>query len=247
MQPVTAGRASATPTRAGQYLITGTSDANGLLFDGTIAGVGTSYAVNYPSAATTSVYGPDNLGGGDLRLVGSYKNADAATAAVTVNGFLFEGTTADSRAAPQLPDDRLSRARSSTTSTARWAASRSATTTARRPRQDSLPLGPGHAFLYDIAHEHVPDRHRLSRLDEQHRLRHLVQRRHELHDLRRLQPRPGQQFRRSGSADRPGLPGRLRLRDRQVHPLDVVRLPERRPTSSPISRASAASRRASTR
>ena len=41
-------------------------DANGLLFDGTIAGVGTSYAVNYPSAATTSVYGPDNLGGGDV-------------------------------------------------------------------------------------------------------------------------------------------------------------------------------------
>ena len=34
--------------------------------------------------------------------------------------------------------------------------------------------------------EHVPDRHRLSGLDDHHGLRHLVQRRHELHDLRRL-------------------------------------------------------------
>ncbi len=74
---------------AGQYLITGTSDDNGLLYEGPItASGGTAYAVNFPDAATTSVYGPDNLGGGSLRLVGSYTK-DART-----HGFVFNGTTA---------------------------------------------------------------------------------------------------------------------------------------------------------
>ena len=68
-QGIRAGDAS------GQYLITGTSDSNGLLYEGPISGVGgTSYSVNYPGADTTSVYGPDNLGNGELRLVGSYND-----------------------------------------------------------------------------------------------------------------------------------------------------------------------------
>src|SRR6202043_2060035 len=76
---------------SGQYLMSGTSNANGLLFDGTIAGVGTSYPLKYPNAASTTLYGPENRGGGTVRLVESYKNPDASTAAVKVNGFLFEG------------------------------------------------------------------------------------------------------------------------------------------------------------
>jgi hypothetical protein len=79
----------------GQYLLVGSSGDTGLLFDGTIAGAGTSHAVNYPGAAATSVYGPDNLNGTGVRLVGTYRTADASTAAVKVNGFVFEGTTAD--------------------------------------------------------------------------------------------------------------------------------------------------------
>ena len=51
----------------------------------------------------------------------------------------------------------------------------------------SLPLGPGNAYVYDIATPVVYLDH-LSRLGEQHRLWHLVQRRHELHDRRRVQP-----------------------------------------------------------
>jgi hypothetical protein len=95
LQPVSGWQGIRGADTAGQYLISGTSGPNGLLFNGSITGQGTSYAVDYPGAATTSVYGPDNLGGGAVRLVGSYKTATVSTDPVTVNGFLFEGTTAD--------------------------------------------------------------------------------------------------------------------------------------------------------
>src|SRR5207244_3481600 len=94
-QPVSAWQGLRGSDTPGQYLIAGTSGDNGLLFEGTMAGLGTSYLVNYPGAATTSVYGPDNLGNGVVRLVGSYKNPDAAMDPVTVHGFVFEGTVAD--------------------------------------------------------------------------------------------------------------------------------------------------------
>ena len=152
---------------------------------GPITGVGgTSYAVNYPGAVTTSVYGPDDLGNGVLRLVGSYKNGDDA-----VHGFLFQGTTADLAQRRQLPDDRLSRRDSTPTSTARWAASRSATPTARR---GTCPLGTGHAFLYDVAQDAILTDIVYPGLDQHHGLRHLVQRRHELHDLPAATPTLGE-------------------------------------------------------
>ena len=78
----------------GKYLITGTSDNNGLLFIGSIKGVGKSYFLNFPHAATTSVYGPDDLGGSSIRLVGSYRNPLSIVDPVTVHGFLYQGTTA---------------------------------------------------------------------------------------------------------------------------------------------------------
>ena len=66
--------------------------------------------------------------------------------------------------------------------------------------EGNLPIGTGHAFLYDVAHEHVPARHRLSGLDVHHGLRHLVQRRHELHDRRRLHRPSSSRVRRSATA-----------------------------------------------
>jgi trimeric autotransporter adhesin len=81
-------RASGT---SGQYLIAGTSGSNGLLYDGPISGVGgTAYSVNYPGAETTSVYGPDLLSNGQLRLVGSYTTGNGLT-----QGFLFQGPVDD--------------------------------------------------------------------------------------------------------------------------------------------------------
>jgi parallel beta-helix repeat protein len=80
-------------TNANQYLICGTSAANGLLYTGPIAGGGTSYAVNYPgpSITSTSVYGPDNLTAGALRLVGSYKKSTDTT--IYNHGFVWDGLT----------------------------------------------------------------------------------------------------------------------------------------------------------
>ena len=43
-----------------------------------------------------------------------------------------------------------------------------------------------HAFLYSVSQDYDPDPHRLSGLDNDLSLRHLVQRRHELYDLRWL-------------------------------------------------------------
>jgi len=79
----------------GQYLISGTStdaESDGILFVGPITATGgTTYPVRVPGAQSTSVYGPDNLGAGQVRLVGSYINAGSSTR----HGFLFEGTTTD--------------------------------------------------------------------------------------------------------------------------------------------------------
>ena len=115
----------------GQYIITGTSDADGLLFRGSIDGVGTGYTVNYPLADDTSVYGPDNLGNDNVHLVGTYKNADYQTAPVAVHGFLYQGPTRPTSINPAITPRSTIPARSTTTSTARWADWWSATTTAR--------------------------------------------------------------------------------------------------------------------
>ena len=95
-QPVTSWQGIREFGTGGDYLITGNSGTNGLLYVGPISGTGgTAYEVNYPNTATatttsTSVYGPDDLGNGVLRLVGSYKTGDGV-----VNGFVFQGTVAD--------------------------------------------------------------------------------------------------------------------------------------------------------
>ena len=150
-QPVSLWQGIRNSDAPNRYLISGTSGDNGLLFDGTIAGVGASFLVNYPNAATTSVYGPDNSAGNEVRLVGVYKNADAATAAVKVNGFLFEGTTADlsnpaNYRTVNQPGAEFNYVHSTMNGLAVG-------------NYDSQPdhgmggllLGPGHAYIYDIA------------------------------------------------------------------------------------------------
>ena len=100
LQPVSAWQGIRGGDAPGQYLIVGTSDSsagdNGLLYVGPISGAGgTSYKVDYPYKVAgpntaTSVYGPDNLGGGVYRLVGSYHEGDGI-----IHGFIFQGTTAE--------------------------------------------------------------------------------------------------------------------------------------------------------
>jgi len=143
MQPVSAWQGIRSSATSGQYLISGTSNANGLLYEGPISGAGgTSYSVNYPNAASTSVYGPDNLAGNQVRLVGSYKNGDG-----TVHGFLFEGTTADlSQSSDYQPIDYPNAQYTYVHSTM----GDLAVGNADGP-EGNAPIGLGHAFLYDVA------------------------------------------------------------------------------------------------
>lgn len=143
IQPVSGWQGIRAGDTSGQYILTGTSDANGLLYEGPISGVGgTSYTVNYPGATSTSVYGPDNLGNGRVRLVGSYKNGDG-----TVHGFLFEGTTAD------LTNANHYRTIDYPNATYNYVHSTMgdlAVGNADGP-EGNAPIGTGHAFLYDVA------------------------------------------------------------------------------------------------
>ncbi len=92
IQPVTAWQGiRKSGTTPGEFLMCGTSNADGLLYVGPIDGGGDSYPVAYPGVNTidTSVYGPDSLIGGAVRLVGSYRT----TGSTAFNyGFLWEGT-----------------------------------------------------------------------------------------------------------------------------------------------------------
>ena len=67
----------------GTFLVTGTSGTNGVVYSGPInnaftsdgSGSGTWCPINVPSgfnASSTNIYGVDNLGGGNVDLVGSY-------------------------------------------------------------------------------------------------------------------------------------------------------------------------------
>jgi hypothetical protein len=149
--PVTAWQGIRGADSSGQFLIAGTSNSNGLLYEGTIAGAGTSYAVNFPNAATTSVYGPDNLGGSVVRLVGSYKNTDASTATVTVNGFLYEGTTAGFSQASNYRTIDYPGAKFNYVHSTMGGLAVGNYDSPVAHGQYGLPLGPGHAYLYDVA------------------------------------------------------------------------------------------------
>jgi hypothetical protein len=129
---------------AGQYLITGTSGSSGVLYVGSISGSGTSYPVNYPDASQTSVYGVNNLGGGQLQLVGTYVNADSSTR----YGFDFEGTITEgavtgSYSTIQVPGATFTYVHSIMGDLA--------VGNYDGPTKRGLPVGPGNAFIYNVA------------------------------------------------------------------------------------------------
>jgi trimeric autotransporter adhesin len=129
----------------GQYLITGTSNATGILYIGSISGQGTSYAVNVPGASSTSVYGPNNLGGGQVQLVGSYRTADSST----VNGFFFQGTTTDDGTVTGTY--RTLDYPGATYNYIHSTMGGLAVGNSDGPTANGLPLGTGHASIYDVA------------------------------------------------------------------------------------------------
>ncbi len=135
----------------GEYIIVGTSQTSGLLFEGTIEGVGTSYTVDYPNAFNTSVYGPNNLGSGNLQLVGVYKNPDFATADVEVNGFLFQGTVDDLDDPTAYRTINYPGAKFNYVHSTMGGLAVGNYDSAAEHGTHNLPLGPGHAYIYNIA------------------------------------------------------------------------------------------------
>jgi hypothetical protein len=83
-------------TNEGQFLICGTSGTNGLLYVGPMDGIGGNNLLLHPSSnqSAVSVYGPDNLTNGSVRLVGSYKSSVTNTNYYN-HGFVWDGTTND--------------------------------------------------------------------------------------------------------------------------------------------------------
>lgn len=76
----------------GEYLITGTSNSNGLLYVGPISGVGgKGYLVNYPPASSTSIYGPNLISPGHIQLIGTYRTSGSDV----VNGLFYDGPLTD--------------------------------------------------------------------------------------------------------------------------------------------------------
>ncbi len=128
----------------GQYLITGTSGSTGILYVGSISGQGTSYAVNVPGASSTSVYGVNNLGGGQVQLVGSYRTANSSV----VNGFFFQGAVANGAVTGtyttlDYPGATFNYIHSTMGGLA--------VGNSDGPTANGLPLGPGHASIYNVA------------------------------------------------------------------------------------------------
>ncbi|AMV37917.1 hypothetical protein [Planctomyces sp. SH-PL62] len=144
MQPVSGWQGIRQADAAGQYLISGTSNSAGLLYVGPISGAGgASYAVNFPGAATTSVYGPDNLDGDRVRLVGSYRTGDDV-----VNGFLYEGTIADLGNAANYRTIAKDGAKFTYVHSTMGGL---AVGNYDGPTENGAPIGPGRCFIYDVA------------------------------------------------------------------------------------------------
>lgn len=140
--PVSGWQGIRNGTTSGQYVISGTLGSSGLLYEGPITGVGTNYLVNYPGAATTSVYGPNVLPGGGLQLVGSYR-----TGSGTVNGFLFQGLLSDLT----NPAGYRSIAYPGATYTYVHSTMGGLAVGNADGPEGNAPIGTGHAFIYNIA------------------------------------------------------------------------------------------------
>ncbi len=155
-QPVSGLTGIRNSTVDGHYLVTGNSGSNGLLYDGTMAGVGTAYAVNFPLAASTNVYGPDNQGTPNITLVGTYKNSDSSTAVIKVHSFVYEGT----KAGLTLPGNYQSVDHPQAEFTYLHSTMNGLAVGNYDNEPDhgqaNVPYGPGHAFIYNIAQSSFP-------------------------------------------------------------------------------------------
>ncbi len=183
--PVSAWQGIRAADTAGQFLISGTSGDDGLLFIGTMEGDGTSYTVAFPArrapASTAPTTWTTMACAWWVRIaMRTIRTAFSSTALSSKDPLTSLATRAITRRST-IPMRRTP------TCVARWTVSRSATTTAALEHGDSgLALGPGHAFLYDVEQQQFLTDIVYPGCCQQCRLWHLVQRRNKLYDLRRV-------------------------------------------------------------
>lgn len=149
--PVTLWQGLRGATAKGQFLISGTSGTHGLLFVGSIRGKGKTSFVDYPGALSSSIYGPDNLGGDRIALVGSYRGGHPLTDPTTVHGMIFQGTIADLRhggGSYQTIDYP-----GATYNYVHSVMGGLAVGNYDGPTASGAPLGPGHDYIYNTATE----------------------------------------------------------------------------------------------
>lgn len=142
---------------SGQYLITGTTAVNnvptGLLYEGTIDGTGTSYAIGLSNWSGSSVYGPNNLGGGLIQLVGTYQSTSTTA---TVNGFIFQGTTSSLTNASDYATIDVPGAEYNYVHSVSGGLAVGNYDSPTDHGKYGLPLGPGHAFIFDVSNPSSP-------------------------------------------------------------------------------------------
>ncbi len=129
--------------KSNEFLISGQTGTNGLLYLGALAGGGKSYEVKFPNAASTSVYGPDSLENGNVRLVGSY--APKSNEGVSDFGFIWEGSL------NQLPGGGKYRTIDYPGATVQFTHSTMGGLAVGNALTSSNPDAPSVAYIYDVA------------------------------------------------------------------------------------------------
>lgn len=154
IQPITAWQGIRNNgTNSNNYLICGTSaQTNGLLYIGSINGRGASFPVRYTDTnvvtTTTSVYGPDNLTNGRLRLVGSYRKSSDTN--IYNHGFVWEGTTNDLPSGGSYRSIDYPGAKYQFTHSTMGGLAVGNADGPKKVGNKTLPIGPGIAYIADL-------------------------------------------------------------------------------------------------
>ncbi len=153
IQPVSAWQGLRNVTgSATDFLICGTTESNGLLYVGPINGGGDSYSVIYPGGDTlsTSIYGPDNLQGGDIRLVGVYRLTSDNPATNFNHGFIWEGSPSDLPSGGTFTPINYPGAVYQYTHSTMGNLAVGNADGPKKVGKQTLPIGPGIAYIYDV-------------------------------------------------------------------------------------------------
>ncbi len=134
------------------FLICGTTNSDGLLYIGPISGGGESATVIYPGADTlaTSVYGPDNLPEGNIRLVGVYRLTSDNPSTNFNHGFVWQGTVGDLPSGGTFTPINYPGAVYQYTHSTMGNLAVGNADGPKKIKNQTLPIGAGIAYIYDV-------------------------------------------------------------------------------------------------